>query len=87
MFATSRQATDDFVREVNENIAELGERFGLHEETLELICECGQPGCAEHVTVPAAEYEGLRANGQRIVVPGHEYGHQAEARDGYVVVD
>ena len=26
------------MREVNENIAELGERFGLQEETLELMC-------------------------------------------------
>ena len=74
-------------REVNENIAEIGERFGLHEETLELICECGQPDCAERLSVTAAEYERLRAAGYRVVVPGHAYGRGVEARDGYVVVD
>lgn len=84
---TSRHATDDFVREVNEHIAELGERFGLHEERLELICECGQPDCGEHISVPTDEYERLRASGRRLVAPGHEIGHDAEPHDGYVVVD
>jgi hypothetical protein len=78
-------AADDFVREVNENIAELGERFGLHEETLELICECGDPGCAERVAVPADEYERLHAAGRRIVAPSHAAG-VAEPRDSYAVV-
>jgi hypothetical protein len=85
--ATSRHATDDFVREVNENIAELGERFGLQEETLELICECGEPDCGERLAIPAEEYERLRAAGYRVVAPGHEHGRGGEPRDGYVVVD
>jgi len=82
----SRHAADDFVREVNENIAELGERFGLHEETLELICECGDPACVERVQVPAAEYERLHADGRRIVAPGHGDDASNE-RAGYAVVD
>ncbi len=81
----SRHAADDFVREVNENIAELGERFGLHEETLELICECGDSACAERVAVPADEYERLHAEGRRIVALAHADG--AERRAGYAVVD
>jgi len=79
------RAADDFVREVNENIAELGERFGLHDETLELICECGDPGCADRVAVPAAEYERLHAEGRRIVAPTHTAG-VSEQRAGYAVV-
>ena len=35
-----RRTDDDFPREVNENILEIGERFGLYEELLELVCEC-----------------------------------------------
>jgi hypothetical protein len=84
---TSRHATDDFVREVNENIADIGDRFGLQEETLELICECGQPDCEAHIAVPAAEYERLRGSDRRIVAPGHDFGHDAEHHDGYGVVD
>ena len=84
---TIRNAADDFVREVNENIAELGERFGLHQETLELMCECGAADCGMRLSVPAEEYERLRAGDRRIVVPGHEHGHPAEPRAGYVVVD
>lgn len=79
-------AADDFVREVNENIAELGERFGLHEEPLELICECGDSACAERVPVPADEYERLHAEGRRIVAPGHARPDASERHAGYAVV-
>jgi hypothetical protein len=77
----------DFVREVNENIAELGERFGLQEETLELICECGDSTCNERLEIPASEYERLRAAGCRVVLPGHEHRAEVlEAGGGYVAV-
>jgi hypothetical protein len=82
----SGHTADDFVREVNENIAELGERFGLHEETLELICECGDPCCDERVTVPAEEYERLHATGRRFVAPTHVRSHVAERHASYAVV-
>lgn len=81
----THDAADDFVREVNENIAQLGERFGLHEESLELICECGDPSCTERVAVPADEYEQLHAANRRIVATGHVAG-TSEPRDGYAVV-
>lgn len=83
----SPQASDDFVREVNENIAQLGVRFGLQEGVLELICECGDPGCAERVEVPLADYELLHAADRRIVAPGHARGHAAELHPSYAVVD
>jgi hypothetical protein len=82
----SRSTEDDFVREVNENIAELAARFGLHEDTLELICECGDPDCAQRVEVPAPEYERLRAAGRRIVADGHA-DRVSEQRAGYAAVD
>jgi hypothetical protein len=82
----SDQTADDFVREVNENIAELGERFGLHEETLQLICECGDPACAERIEVPADQYERLHAEGRRIVAPGHARSGASERHAAYAVV-
>lgn len=85
----SRQHTDDdFVREVNETILELGERFGLGEERLELVCECGNASCHEHLAVPATEYERLVQQGEcLVVVPGHEHGRVVAKGDGYVVCD
>ena len=74
------------MREVNDNIAELGERFGLDEDTLHLICECGDPACAERIEVPAAEYERLHAGDRRIVAPGHARSGASERHDGYAVV-
>jgi hypothetical protein len=82
-------AFDDFFREVNDRIVELGMRFGFREETLELICECDDSGCTEHMSIPSAEYEQVRTAGQRhVVVQGHEYSGRVIARgDGYVVVE
>ena len=84
----SRQSNDDFVREVNASILSLGERFGLDEELLELVCECGDACCHEHLAVPAADYERmLRHGGCLVVVPGHEHGRVVDRGDGYVVCD
>ena len=85
----SRQHTDDdFVREVNETILELGERFGLHEERLQLVCECGDRTCREQLAVPTADYERLVQQGDYLVVaPGHEHGRVLVHGNGYVVCD
>ena len=86
MSIVSGHTADDFVREVNENIAQLGERFGLHEETLELICECGDACCDERVAVPTEEYERLHGTGRRFVSPAHARGDGAERHASYAVV-
>ena len=82
-------AFDDFFREVNDRIVELGERFGLREETLKLICECDDGCCTEHLSIATATYEQVRAaSGRHVVVVGHEYSGRVVARgDGYVVVE
>jgi hypothetical protein len=83
----NHDASPDFVREVNENIAELGERFGLREETMELICECGDSTCEERLAILLFEYERLRGAGYRVVLPGHEHTSDVlESGDGYVAV-
>jgi hypothetical protein len=56
-------------REVNERINEVGKDA----ERLLLLCECGDLGCREVVEMTPAEYEAVRAEGERFfVVPGHE---------------
>lgn len=86
MSIVSGHTADDFVREVNDHIAELGERFGLHEETLELICECGDPCCEARVVVPTDEYERLHETDRRFVAPAHARSDASERHAGYAVV-
>jgi hypothetical protein len=58
-----------FFREVNERIKGVGEDA----ETLLLLCECGDLECREGVEMTPAEYEVVRAGGDRFfIVPGHE---------------
>jgi hypothetical protein len=86
--ASPQLGADDFFREVNERIRELGERFGFGDETLELICECGDTTCTQHVSIASAEYRQVReAPGRRVVIVGHEHACRVVARNGsYVVV-
>jgi hypothetical protein len=86
--ASPRHGPDDFFREVNERILELGERFALGEDTLELICECSDTTCTQHVSIACADYEQVReAPGTRVVIAGHEHTCRVVARGGgYVVV-
>jgi hypothetical protein len=80
---------DDFFREVNDRIVELGSRFGFREETLELICECDDGCCTEHLSIASADYQRVRAAaGRHVVVIGHEHSGRVVGRgDGYVVVE
>jgi hypothetical protein len=60
-------------REVNERISDLAEGFGLEEQPLDLVCECGDPACVERITMGRQEYERLRADPTHFAVfPGHE---------------
>jgi hypothetical protein len=82
--------SDDFFRAVNERIVELGERFGLRDETgLELICECDDHSCTERVNIEAAAYADVRATeGRHVVIAGHQRsGRVVAGSDGYVVVE
>ena len=58
-------------REVNERIAENLVRFEGDEG--DFVCECSDAACAHRITVPLADYERVRAQGERfLLVPGHE---------------
>ena len=61
-------------REVNERIEDLAETSDLKTQTLDLICECGDAGCVERISMTRAEYEELRSDPHQFAVhPGHEY--------------
>ena len=62
-------------REVNERIAEVGERLQVlpDDELLEFRCECGSAECDTPISMTRAEYEHVRSDDDRFaVVPGHE---------------
>jgi hypothetical protein len=59
-------------REVNERLRGVNETFGVLTDRIELVCECGDPACAERISLSVREYEQLRAGGaQFVLVPGH----------------
>jgi hypothetical protein len=60
-------------REVNERIEELNEAFGEISGEFLVVCECGDPVCAEQIALSRRAYERTRANpAQFIVRPGHQ---------------
>lgn len=90
-----RQARNESLfREVNERIAELGEKAEgwPPDRAIDFLCECGdEAGCGERVRVPLDVYERVRSQDDRFVVrPGHETPEIERAvqwAEGYVVVD
>jgi hypothetical protein len=77
-------------REVNERINDLAEGFGLDDQPLDLVCECGDPTCVERISMSRAEYEGLRADPTHFAVfPGHDAADVEDVvgqQNGYHVV-
>jgi hypothetical protein len=60
-------------REVNERVLELNDRFGIDQERIDFVCECGHGGCAERISLTRDEYEAVREDGRRFaLVKGHE---------------
>jgi len=65
-------------REVNERICDLHETFESEmpstweTQELDLVCECGDPNCAERISMPVSAYERVRADSRQFaIVPGH----------------
>ena len=77
-------------REVNERVEGLARDFGVADEPLELLCECGNAECVERISMSTPEYRELRSDPTRFaVVPGHEepdVEKVVERRGGYDVV-
>ena len=57
-------------RQVNERIAEMGERLDV--DHLEIVCECAELGCNERIELSPSLYERARQHTATfIVVDGH----------------
>ena len=67
-------ANEAIFRAVNEQIEQLNDSFAtLGEETIQIVCECGDVSCAAIFAVPVAQYERVRAEPTLFfVVPGHQ---------------
>jgi hypothetical protein len=76
-------------RSVNEDLEALADRAG-HGSVLNLICECGRADCTDHLELPRARYEAIRADPLAFaVVPGHEQTDVEDVidrRPGFTVV-
>ena len=78
-------------RQVNERIEALNETFGTVAGDFAVICECGDLGCKDQISVSREAYEQTRANPARFLVrPGHEVldvERVVGRDDDYVVVE
>jgi hypothetical protein len=78
-------------REVNERIRGLANIFKWREpEALDLVCECRNATCVQHIEMTRAEYEAVRAvDTQFALYPGHadpEIERVISSHKGYEVV-
>jgi hypothetical protein len=75
-------------REIEQADQEAG---GGSDQLIEVLCECGRPGCGGVITLTVAEYDGVHSQDDRFVVlRGHESSEiekVVEERAGYLVVD
>lgn len=61
-------------KELNRQMRMAVKRFDLSEsdgEAWAFLCECGDNGCQEWVTLPVTSYEALQRADQPILAPGH----------------
>lgn len=77
-------------RAVNETIEDLNDALGAVNESMTLVCECGDAVCTEHIELDIRTYERVRADASLFVVlPGHVFSEVedvVERTDGYEVV-
>jgi hypothetical protein len=75
-------------REIENVVEDFGDRGG---DTIEVLCECGQPGCTSLLSPTIAEYDRAHRQADRfIVAPEHvdpKLERVVEEADKYVVVD
>jgi hypothetical protein len=85
-------ANEAIYRAVNEQIEELNQtlKAAAKETALQMVCECADLECAEHISVDPETYERVRSDPTWfIVLPGHEIDDVedlVEQHDGFNVV-
>jgi hypothetical protein len=77
-------------REVNERVRDLSDEFGLTDESIQFVCECGRIDCSEPLHLTGEEYAHVRSDGALFAIrPGHEFPEAetvVEEHEGYSVV-
>jgi hypothetical protein len=79
-------------RQVNERVRDVSHAFAtLDPSPIDFVCECGNPDCAEPISMMLAEYETVRAEPTHFfVVPAHvvpAVERVIASYDRYVVVE
>jgi hypothetical protein len=61
-------------RQVNEELEGLNRGLAeITDETIHIVCECGDLNCQKRLVVPVRDYEAIRADSALFfVLPGHE---------------
>jgi hypothetical protein len=90
--ATERLVENEaFFRDVNEQINGVAKSLDPSEQRYEYLCECSDAGCMERISLSFAEYEHVRASGQRFVLAkGHvrsDIEHVVERESSHVLVE
>ena len=76
------------VREVNEEIRRVNERFGMRGSCV-VLCECSAHLCLQRVELPVPAWERICADGHFVVCPGHRdpaLDELVDRADGYWIV-
>lgn len=77
-------------REVNERLVDLNDALSNISGVMVIVCECGELGCIEQLTITESTYEQIRSNPTWFaVIPGHEIANMeclVSRHDGYDVV-
>ena len=67
-------ANEVLYREVNERVRDLNAEFGLTDEAVEFVCECGDANCMERIRMTVAEYAHVRSDPATFATrPGHVF--------------
>lgn len=78
-------------RQINEEVESLNRGLaGLTDNTIHIVCECGDLVCQQRLVVPLEDYERIRSDATLFfILPGHEIPSVesvVEEGDGYAVV-
>lgn len=73
----------DVYRAVNEQVRALAARNDArnsHDDAWEFLCECGERGCFEQVSLRVSEFDGVVASGGSVLADGHVLVAAGQAR-------
>lgn len=62
----------ELLREVNRSIRDLAAMVDQNDASAwEFVCECGEEGCTERLSLPLSRYDELDDAGAALLAPGH----------------